>query len=133
MWIQEPDMPYTEAVQRQKSHARKIDVGEAIALLRAQCSGRSVDMGRRMRQQHNTATTTSYSKAVVWVVAGDQPLAFTGSAIWIDSNFNVAAEYSVSGHDPASGIAAPRSQGPVRHSGLPISCVNVASSAGHPS
>ena len=77
----EPDMPYMLAVQRQKSNARKVEEGEAIALLLAQCSGRLVDMGRRMRQQHNTTTTAPYSNAVVWIVAGEQPLAWTGSAI----------------------------------------------------
>lgn len=45
----EPDMPDMLAVQRQKPNARKTEKGEAIALLLAQCSGRSVDMGIRMR------------------------------------------------------------------------------------
>ena len=41
-------MPYMLAVQRPKSHARETEEGEAIVLLLAQCSGWSIDMGRRM-------------------------------------------------------------------------------------
>lgn len=71
--------------------------------------------------------------AIVWVGARNQPLTWIGSAISVGCRFNAVVEYSVSGHDLASGIVAPQSQGPVRHSGLPISCVSVAFSTGHPS